>query len=95
MFWTPAFLSCCEIILFVAGLLGIGILIGYFLMPGPGQQQTSVDEGGYPAPSASNPSATQVIDAESLAALQHQLQQANQAREQLESRLRGTAGTGG
>jgi len=74
--------------LFVAGLLGIGILIGYFLMPGPGQQQTRVNEGGYLAPPASNPSAaTQVIDAESLAALQHQLQQANQAREQLESRL--------
>jgi len=73
--------------LFIAGSLGIGILIGYLIMPGSGPEQTSVDKGEDPAPPAFSLSPEQVIDAESLAVLQHELQQARQAREQLETRL--------
>ena len=73
--------------LFIAGSLGIGILIGYLLMPGSGPEQTSVDKGEDLAPPAFSLSPEQVIDAESLAVLQHELQQARQAREQLETRL--------
>ena len=73
--------------LFIAGSLGIGILIGYLLMPGSGPEQTSVDKGEDLAPPAFSLSPEQAIDAESLAVLQHELQQARQAREQLETRL--------
>ena len=73
--------------LIIASLLGIGILIGYLLMADTSREQTTVDKGGYPAPLASSPSPAQAIDAELLAALQHELQQARRAREQLESRL--------
>jgi hypothetical protein len=34
--------------LIIASLLGIGILIGYLLMADAGQEQTTVDKGGYP-----------------------------------------------
>jgi len=73
--------------LIIASLLGIGILIGYLLMADTSREQTTVDKGGYPAPLASSPSPAQAIDAELLAALQHELQQARRAREQLETRL--------
>ncbi len=73
--------------LIIASLLGIGTLIGYLLLVDTGQQQTTVDKGGYPAPPVSSPSAAQAIDAELLAALQLELQQARRAREQLETRL--------
>ena len=73
--------------LFIAGLIGVGILIGYLFMPGPGQQQARVGEEAYLAPPAFSPSPAQAIDTESLATLQDELQQARQAREQLESRL--------
>jgi hypothetical protein len=73
--------------LFIAGLLGIGILIGYLLLTAPGQEQTTVDRGGDLAPPAPSPSPGPAIDAESLAALQHELRQTRQAREQLETRL--------
>ena len=73
--------------LIIASLLGIGILIGYLLMADTSREQTTVDKGGYPAPLASSPSPAQAIDADLLAALQHELQQARRAREQLESRL--------
>jgi hypothetical protein len=73
--------------LFIASLIGIGILIGYLLMSGPGQEQASVGEEGYLAPPAFRSSPAQAIDAESFATLRHELQQARQAREQLETRL--------
>jgi len=73
--------------LFIAALLGIGILIGYLLMADPGQQQTTVDNGESPAPPVASLSPGQAVDAESLVAQQRELQQARQAREQLETRL--------
>ena len=73
--------------LFIAGLIGVGILIGYLFMPGPGQQQARVGEEAYLAPPAFSPPPAQAIDTESLATLQDELQQARQAREQLEARL--------
>jgi len=73
--------------LFIAGFLGIGILIGYLHMSGPGPQQTREDKAEYPATLAFSPSSAQAVDAELLAVLQHELLQARQAREQLETRL--------
>jgi C-terminal processing protease CtpA/Prc len=73
--------------LFIVGLLGIGILIGYLLIPGSGPEQTSVDQQEELAPPAFTLSATPAIDAESLAVLQQELQQARRASEQLETRL--------
>lgn len=76
-----------RIYLFIAGILGTGILIGYLLMSGPGREQTSVDKGGDLAPPAIRPAPLLAGVADSFATLQHQLQQAKQAREQLETRL--------
>jgi hypothetical protein len=71
--------------LFIASLLGIGILIGYFLPTEHGQQQTGSASAGDPASPAS--SRSQAINAEPLAAQQRELRQARQAREQLEIKL--------
>jgi len=73
--------------LFIASLLVIGMLTGYLLMSGADHEQTSMVKGEDLAPLASSRSAAQAIDAESFAALQHELQQARQVREQLETRL--------
>jgi hypothetical protein len=73
--------------LLIGGLLGAGILIGYFFVPGSGEERTAMEKGEDPAPPASSLSAARAIDAESFSALQHELQQARQAHEQLENRL--------
>jgi hypothetical protein len=73
--------------LFIAALLGIGILIGYLFISASGREQTSMHRGGDLDPPALGPAPVVAGDAASLAALQHQIQQVKQAHEQLETQL--------
>ena len=65
--------------LLIGGLLGAGILIGYIFVPDSGVERTAMEKGEDPAPPPFNPSAARAIDAESLSALQNEMQQARQA----------------
>ena len=77
--------------LILLAVLGLGILLGYTLLPDTTRQPATVASGDSRPPPAAAHAPLQPGEAETLAALHRQLQQARQAREQLAGQLEALA----
>lgn len=73
--------------LILAAVLGAGLLIGRTLLPGPSPEPLAPDAGHSPSGPAVTPALPLTGEPETLAALQQQLRQAREAREQLAAQL--------
>jgi hypothetical protein len=74
-------------LVFIAGLLVVGSLVGYFLVSGNGEEPVAVQGQFRPQQNSASPAPVQHNDSAALTALQRQLRWEKQAREDLQSQL--------